>query len=175
MSTDLFTGLWEVIKEIWGWFEWLTFIDEWEEAVVLQTGRFRRVLKPGWWLIVPFAIDEVFTMNVKPSAMELDEQALTTSDDKDIVVKGVLMWSIFDIRKAICDVEDVEETLGDIALGIVQDMVETREWAYIKTAECRREIKKAIQVQARKWGITVSTFKFQSIVRARTFKVFGNI
>ncbi len=175
MSTDLFTGLWEVIKEIWGWFEWLTFIDYWEEAVVLQTGKFRRVLKPGWWLIVPFSIDEVFTMNVKPSAMELDEQALTTADCKDIVVKGVLMWSIFDIKKAICDVEDVEETLGDIALGIVQDRVEGTEWSHIKTLAFRTEIKQAIQVQARKWGISVSTFKFQSIVRARTFKVFGEI
>ena len=175
MSTDFITGAWEVLKEIWGWFEFLTFIDEWEEAVVLQTGKFRRVLKPGWWLLVPFAIDEVFTMNVKPSAMELAEQALTTADCKDIVLKGVLMWAIFDIRKAICDVEDVADTLGDIALGIIQDRVEGTEWNHIKTLAFRTEIKQAIQVQARKWGISVSTFKFQSIVRARTFKVFGDI
>ncbi|KKL52261.1 hypothetical protein LCGC14_2287210, partial [marine sediment metagenome] len=32
MSTDFITGAWEVLKEIWGWFEFLTFIDEWEEA-----------------------------------------------------------------------------------------------------------------------------------------------
>ncbi len=175
MSTDFITGAWEVLKEIWGWFEFLTFIDEWEEAVVLQTGKFRRVLKPGWWLILPFALDEVHTMNVKITALELDEQALTTGDGQDIVVKGVLMWSIFDIRKAICDVEDAEDTLGDIALGIIQDMVESQDWDYIKTPECRTEIKKAIQKQARKWGITASTFKYQSIVRERTFKVFGEI
>lgn len=172
---DIFTGLWMIIKEILGSIQVITVIDEWEEAVQLRMGRFRRTRKPGWWLHRPFGIDEFFRLNVKPTALELDEQALTTDDDKEIVVKGVLMWGIFDIRKAICDVEDVEETLGDLALGIIQDMVETQDWDYLRTEECRKDIKKKIQQQARKWGVTVSSFKWQSIVPARTYKLFGSV
>ena len=172
---DIFTGLWMIIKEILGSIQVITVMDEWDEGVQLRMGKFRRTVKRGWWLHRPFGIDEFFHLNVKSTALELDEQALTTGDEQDIVVKGVLMWAIFDIRKAICDVENVEETLGDLALGIVQDMVETQDWDYIRTEECRKDIKKKIQQQARKWGVTVSSFKWQSIVRARTFKVFGEV
>ena len=170
---DIFTGLWTVLKDIFRSFQIITVIYQWQEGVQLRMGKFKRVVTPGWWLHRPFGVDVFFTLNVKIAALELDEQALTTGDDVEIVVKGVLMWSIFDIRKAICDVEDVEETLGDIALGIIQDMVETQGWDYLRTEECRKDIKKMIQRQARKWGVSVSSFKWQSIVRARTYKVFG--
>lgn len=172
---DIFTGIWLIIKELLSLIRVVKIIDEWEEGVQLRLGKFKRVVTPGWWLHRPFEIDEFYTMNVKPTALELDEQALTTGDDQEIVVKGVLMWSIFDIRRSICDVEDVEETLGDIALGIIQDMTEEQDWNYLRTEECRKDIKKKIQQQARKWGVTVSSFKWQSIVRARTFKVFTSV
>lgn len=172
---DIFTGLWLIIKEILGSIKIITVIEEWEEAVQLRMGRFRRVCKPGWWLHRPFGIDEFYAFNVKPSAMELDEQALTTGDNKDIVVKGVMMWSVFDIRKAVCDVENVIDTLGDIALGIIQETVEIKGWDYLRTEECKKDIKKRIQRQARKWGVSVSSFKWQSIVQARTYKLFGSV
>lgn len=172
---DIFTGLWTIIKDVFGSVQIITVINEWEEGVQLRMGKFKRVVTPGWWLHRPFEIDVFFALNVKIAALELDEQALTTGDDQEIVVKGVLMWTIFDIRKALCDVENVEDTLGDIALGIIQGMVETQDWDYLRTEECRRDIKKKMQQQARKWGVSVSSFKWQSIVRARTYKVFGSV
>ena len=172
---DIFTGAWNIIKEIISWVQIITVIDPWMEGVQVRMGKVKRTLKPGWWFIRPFDIDDVFVLNVKPSSMELDEQALTTDDDQEIVVKGVIMWSIFDIKKAIVDVENVADTLGDIVLGIIQDTVETQDWSYLRTEACRNDIKKRIQQQARKWGVTVSSFKWQSIVRARTFKVFGDV
>ena len=174
-AANFVSGFWEIIKEIWGWCEFITVLDPWEEGVQVRLGTFKRVVKGGWWLHIPATIDEFHTMNVKPTAMELKEAALTTGDGKKIVVKGVLMWSIFDIRRAIIDVEDVEETLEQIAIGIIQDEIETQEWAYIRTQECRTDIKKSIQQQARKWGVTVSTFKFQSIVQADAYKIFGEL
>jgi regulator of protease activity HflC (stomatin/prohibitin superfamily) len=172
-AANFVSGFWEILKEIWGWCEIITVLDPWEEGVQVRMGYFRRVVKGGLWFHLPFTIDEFHTMNVRPTAMELEEQGLTTGDNKDVVVKGVLMWSVFDIKRACLDVEDVRETLEQIAIGVIQDVVETQDWAYIRTPECRRDIKKAIQQHARKWGVTVSTFKFQSIVQADAYKVFG--
>ena len=164
---------WDVIWDVLGWFQIITFLDEWEEGIVLQTGKFRRTLKPGWWLHLPFGIDEVHTMNVKPDALELAEQSLTTLDLKKIVCRAVMMWSIFDIKKCIIDVEDAADTLGDIALGFIQEMVEETEWDDIRTKSFRKELKLRIQQQARKFGITVSTVKFQDLAEARSIRLFG--
>ena len=174
-AANFVSGFWEIFKEIWRWCEFITVLDPWEEGVQIRFGKFQRVVQGGWWLHLPFLIDEFHCLNVRPTAMLLNEQALTTRDNKDIVVQGVLMWSVFDVKRALLDVENVTETLEQIAIGIVQDVVETQTWAYIRTPECRKDIKKAIQSQARRWGVTVSTFKFQSIVQADAYKIFGEL
>lgn len=174
-AANFVSGFWEIIKEIWGWCEFITFLDPWEEGVQVRCGTFKRVVTGGWWGHLPADLDEFHTMNVRTTALELDEQALETADKQEIVAKGVLMWSVFDIKKALLDVEDAQESLGDIALGIIAEHVESQDYDYLRSDECRREIKREIQKQARKWGITVSSFKWQSIVRARTFKVFGEV
>ncbi len=86
---------WDIIGEILGWAQVITFVKPWEEGIVIQAGKFRRVLKPGWWLHCPLTIDEIYTMNVKPAALELEEQSLRTKDGKMIDCRRVLRWSIF--------------------------------------------------------------------------------
>ena len=112
-------------------------------------------------------------MNIMPAALELEEQALTIGDDKQVTLRAVLMWSVFDTKKCLVDVEEAEDTLGDIAVGIIQEKVEMTDWKDIQTPEFRKEVLNAIQKQARKWGIAVSTVKFQDLTLASVYKLFG--
>lgn len=162
---------WEIIWDILGWFQIITFIDEWEEGIVLQAGQFRRILLPGWRLHCPLGIDVIHVMNIRPDAMELDEQVLTTSDEHSIVIKAVLMWSIFDIKKCTLDVEDAADTLQQIAVGYVHDLVEVTEWNEIQTKQFRSALKRRIQKQARKFGITVSQVKLQDLAKTKVFRL----
>lgn len=172
---NFIASTWEIIWDVMGWFQIATFIDEWEEGVLLRRGKYKRTVGPGIAWHLPFEIDEIHTMNVKPTAMELDEQSLTTYDDVKIVCRVVMMWSIFDIKKCTIDVEDASDTLGDIALGYVQEMVEETEWKAIRTRKFRKQLKDRIQRQARKFGITVSTVKFQDLAEARSIRLFGGL
>lgn len=175
MAANFISGFWEIIKEVWGWCSFVEILAPWAGGIQMRMGKFYRVVSGGWWLHMPFGIDQFVTMNVLPKALELEEQALTTLDGLDIVVKGVVLWSVFDVKKAFLDVDDVEDTLDDIVLGIIQNVVDYQDWDYLRTEACRREIKRAIQKQARKWGVSVTSFKWQSIVLARSFKVFGSL
>ncbi len=164
---------WEVIWEVLGWFQIVTVLDEWEEGVVLQLGKYRRTVKAGWWLHLPLTIDEFHVMNVKPDAMPLDEQTCTTADEYKIVIKVVMMWSIFDIKKATLDVDDAAETLEQIAVGYVHDLVEVTDWDDIRTKAFRSALKQRIQKQARKFGITVSQVKVQDCAETRVFRLIS--
>jgi regulator of protease activity HflC (stomatin/prohibitin superfamily) len=164
---------WDVIWEILGWFQVITVLDEWEEGVVLQMGKYRRTVKAGWWLHCPLEIDEFHTMNVRPDAMELDEQTLTTADDYQIVLKVVMMWSVFDIKKAMLDVDNAAETLEQLAVGYVHDLVEVTEWDEIRTKAFRSSLKSHIQKQARKFGITVSQVKLSDCSETKVFRLIN--
>lgn len=168
---NFISSTWDIIWEFLGWFQCCTFIDEWEEGVLLRKGKFKRTVKPGVAWHLPLEIDEITCLNVKPDSMELDEQVLTTKDKISIVISVNLLWSIFDIKKCIVDVEDAADTLSDIALGYVQELVEETTWAKIRTKEFRRELKLRIQKQARKFGITVSTAKIANLAQTRAYRL----
>lgn len=165
------TSTWDIIWEVLGWFQICTFLDEWEEGVVLRRGKFKKVAGAGICWHLPLDIDEIHTMNVKPDAMELDEQVLTTADEVKIVISVNMLWSIFDIKKCIIDVEDAEETLSDIALGYVQELVEETKWDDVRTKAFRKELKQRIQKQARKFGISVSTVKLANLAETRVYRL----
>ncbi len=171
--TNWVISLWEIVWEVLGWFQICTFIDEQDEGVVKRFGKYHRNVSKGIAWHLPLELEDIEVMNVKPTALELEEQALTTRDNKEVTLRGVLMWSIFDIKKCMIDVEDAVDTLGDIAVGVIQEMVEQQDWAYIRSEDFRQDVKKAIQKQARKWGITVSTVKFQDLTEAGVYKLFG--
>jgi regulator of protease activity HflC (stomatin/prohibitin superfamily) len=165
------SSLWETLWDIMGWFQICTFIDPWEEGVLVRRGKFKRVVTPGVAWHLPLAQDEITTLNIRPDAMELDEQVLTTKDGYKIVIKAVLMWSIHDIRKCLLDVEDAAETLEQISVGYVHDVVELTNFDDIMTKNFRRELKKSIQTQARKFGITVSNVKIQDFAETKVIRL----
>jgi len=165
------TATWDIAWEFLGWFQICTFIDPWEEGIVVRRGKFSRTVGPGIAWHLPFQIDEITTLNVKQSSMELDEQVLTTADGVKIVISVNLLWSVFDIKKALIDVEACDDTLSDIALGFVQELVEESEWDYIRTSAFRKELKGLIQKQARKFGITASTVKVANLAETRVYRL----
>ena len=164
---------WEIIWDVLGWFQICTFIDEWDEGVLLRRGKFKRVVKAGVAWHLPLEIDEITTTNVRTSSMELDEQVLTTADEYKIVISVNMLWSIFDVKKSMLDVEDAAETLSDIALGFIQELVEETEWDEIRTKAFRTELKRRIQKQARKFGITVSTVKIANLTETRVYRLIN--
>lgn len=170
---DFMRSAWDIIWEVLGWFQFCTFIDEWEEGVLLRRGRFVRVVKPGIAWHLPLEIDDITCLNVKTASMELAEQVLTTKDKQSIVISVNMLWSIFDIKKCVVDVEDAADTLSDIVLGYVHDLVEETTWHQIKTESFRKELKRLIQKQARKFGIAVSTVKIANLAKTRVYRLIS--
>ena len=172
MNMDIFTGLWNILSTVVHWFQICTFIDPWEEGILVRRGKFKRVVTCGVAWHLPFGQDDITTTNIRPTALELDEQTVTTRDGLTVVCRGVLMWDIFDVKKSMLDVEDAQESLGDISVGVIQESAEQQDWEYIQSSDFRKDVLRAIQKQARSWGIGARKFKFQDLALAKAFKLF---
>ena len=168
-------SVWDILWEVLGWFQVCTFIDPWEEGIVTRLGKYHRNVGPGIAWHIPFELETITVLNVKPTAMELEAQSCLTDDDVKVVAKAVLMWGVFDIRRALVDVENVAETLGDIAVGVIHEQIQGQDWEYVRTPAFRNDVKRAIQREARKWGISVPKVKFQDLTTAESYRLFGSI
>ncbi len=162
----------DVIVEFVGLFQIYTFIDQYEEGVVLRFGKFNRIAEPGWLWILPLNFETVLVDNVVPTTTELGVQSLHTSDGHHINIQGVLFWKITDIRKVLLDVEDADDALTDAATGYISEMVADHTWDEIRSSQFVKQLKSKIQEQAREWGIKVMKVYISDCSKTRAIRMW---
>ncbi len=168
----MFDRLFDLIIEFVGLFQIYTFIDEYEEGVVLRCGKFHRVVGPGFQWVLPFNFEEILVENVVPTTTELGVQSLHTSDNYHINIQGVLLWKITDIRKILLDVEDADDALSDAATGYISEMVAEHTWEEIRCSTFPKRLKSNIQEQAREWGIRVMKVYISDCSKSRAIRLW---
>lgn len=117
----------ELIKEFFHLFKFWTVVNVFEEVVILRLGQFNRVLKPGIHWMAPFKIEVDFNDNVKPRMLDLANQSITLKDGTQITLDLSVLWSIFDLKTFVCEVEDADTALGGI-MGIAQEHLFQYRW-----------------------------------------------
>jgi|10_taG_2_1085330.scaffolds.fasta_scaffold00153_44 hypothetical protein len=169
-----FEKLFEYLVSIKEWFHFIAIVDEYEKAIVLQMGKYRRTLGPGWWFHCPFGIDDIATESVVPQTLNLSTQTLTSADKREVVLSGIIKYTMHDIKKAVLGVDDAEEMLGDDALGVISEYVEEANWSEVCTPEFSRRCFKRIRKEAFRYGLKVSSFRFSNKSTSRTFRLIND-
>lgn len=164
--------LFDLIVQFIGLFQLYTFIDEYEEGVVLRFGKYNRTVGPGWRWVLPLNFETVLVDNIVPTTAELGAQSLHTSDGHHVNIQGVLLWRIKDIRKVLLDVEDADDALMDAATGYISEMVAGHTWDEIRSPNFAKTLKSNIQEQARKWGIQVMKVYISDCSKTRAIRLW---
>jgi regulator of protease activity HflC (stomatin/prohibitin superfamily) len=153
-------------------FQFWVVVDEYERAIVLRLGKFRRVLEPGFHWVIPFHIDRVIHDNVVPRTVDLGPQSLTTSDGKLVVVSAIVTARIDDVQKATLNVESVSHALRDSCVAEVAGVVSSRTWEQLLEADAlEADLRKACQKRATKWGIEIIRAQFSSMTPCRSIRL----
>ena len=101
----MFDKLIELLAQWWNFLMPAVIIPDYEEAVLLRAGRFKKVLKPGFHVKIPI-IDEVVSHHVVVTTLSLSAQSLYTKDKQNVVVKGVVKYKISDVKVFLLEVFD---------------------------------------------------------------------
>lgn len=169
----MFNRLIDLIIDFVGLFYFTTVILDYEKAVVLRLGRYKKTLDPGFHFVMPFAIDTVLKDNVVFETTDLPAQSITTKDGKNIVASAVVGWRTRDIRKLLIDVEDAETVLTDAGRGSVRQVLCSKTWHEIQTGgdTLDEELTKAIRTKAFRWGIEVVDVTFSDLCRTMVLRL----
>ena len=164
-------------------------VDQKEEAVVLNFGKFSRILGPGLHFKLPFGVEknynvptqrilkEEFGFRTERSGIvsvysEADfprESTMLTGDLNIIDVEWIIQYQITDARAWLFNVEDQHKTIRDISQSVISMLVGDRTIFDVIGAE-----RANIEVQGQEMmnalyksyglGIKVNTVKLQNIV-----------
>jgi regulator of protease activity HflC (stomatin/prohibitin superfamily) len=167
-----------LIDLILQWVEWLlpfAVIDQFERGVVLRLGVFQRLVEPGFHWVVPFGIDRVLTDNVVPRTHNLGAQSLPTKDGHMIVLSAVVTLRIHDVKKAILEVEHVDDAVKDSCYAEIATVVHRHTWDEIQGGEdIADELLRACRKRAFQYGVEVMRVQLSDLAKTRTYRLMSN-
>lgn len=174
---SLLTALWEEFKDDLQWAlilgTWLVIkasgrtVDTGSTGLLFSFGRAKRVLAPGFHLLVPF-LQVARIMPTRSRTMDLPKQVVQTVDGLVYQVDANLVYRIDDVRKAIVQVDDVETGLSQILGLMVQDVLRGLARDQLHVGE---EIDAALSARiaelAAPWGVVVERAGITSLAPSR--------
>ncbi len=139
--------------------------DQWEKCAVLRFGRYHGLRGPGMFCIIPI-IDRVAAFvdeRVRTTAVYAD--AALTRDAVPVSVDAVIFWVVWDVEKAVLEVQDFDRAVGLIAQTALVESIGRHDLAGTITerATLGRDLKQALERKTTPWGITVQSVEIRDV------------
>lgn len=139
-------------------------VNQYERGVLFSRGKFRKVLKPGWHIIIPI-FQTYKKVDIRTKADDVPAQEAITKDNVSVKINAVLYYKIFDASKAILEVENYYYATGQLAQTTMRNAVGsvTLDELLGEREKISGEICKIIDELTDPWGIKVENVELKDI------------
>jgi regulator of protease activity HflC (stomatin/prohibitin superfamily) len=169
----MFDKLVELLTNWWIELKPMVIIRDYEEAVLLRFGIFKRVLKPGIHFKIPM-FDEVIDQHVVVTTLSLDAQSLYTKDKQNIVVKGLVKYRIADVKIFLLEVYDAQDAISDMSQSIIKNVIMSMTLEECTDSELDNTLTKKVRVEAKKWGVEVQQVTLTDLAPIRSIRLIND-
>jgi len=139
-------------------------IDEYERGILFQFGKFKKVLEPGWNLVLPI-IQSFKKVDIRTKVTDVPEQDAITKDNVSVRINAVIYYKIFDASKAIIAVENYHYAVSQLAQTTMRNAVGSVSLDELLSERDKisAEICKVIDTATDPWGIKVENVELKDI------------
>lgn len=175
INGDLIRTLFEWLKELAPCQQ----VQQWEAGVRFTNGRFKKVVGPGVYWIVPWFM-YVETVNIVESILGTGRQDITLRDGTTLSFVATARVRVVDPRAAVCDVDDYRETTQELLASVLAQELADADPARFDPARGKRdrllnELTANVAAEAKKYGVLVEDIRFTSFVRnIRTYRLLND-
>jgi len=169
----MFDRLIELLTTWWSYLMPAVIIPDYEQAVLLRNGKFKKLLQPGFHMKLPI-FDEVINHHVVVTTLSLSAQSLYTKDRQNIVVKGVIKYKIADVKVFLLEVFDAQDALADMTQSIIKNIIISLSLDQCVDPEIDSILTKKVRVEARKWGVDIQQVTLTDIAPIRSFRIIND-
>jgi regulator of protease activity HflC (stomatin/prohibitin superfamily) len=166
--TDFWTTMW-----ISGWmlvaFYFLFALkvaSQWDKAIVLRLGRFRKLAGPGAFWIIPIIESTPNWIDHRVMVTPFSAEKTLTKDTVPVDVDAVLFWVVWDAEKAALEVADYRAAIAWSAQTALREIIGQMSLADILVGRAKMDadLQKIIDERTTPWGITVQSVEIRDVV-----------
>ena len=133
--------------------------------VVEYLGKYRKTIKAGFHILIPFVERVAYKHNLKESAVDIQEQICITRDNVQVGVDGVLYLKVLDAQRASYGIGDYIFAIGQLAQTTLRS--EIGKIDLDRTFEERGTINTSVVMELDKasdpWGVKVLRHEIKNI------------
>jgi regulator of protease activity HflC (stomatin/prohibitin superfamily) len=139
--------------------------NEWERAIVLRFGRFRRVEGPGLFFLVPLADRIAKTVDLRIRVTDFAAQETLTRDSVTVTVDALCFWLVWDPEKAVLEVENYSEAVILSAKTALRNAISSHDLSiFLEHGEViQKQIQEEVDRKTTEWGITIQHIEITDI------------
>ena len=146
-------------------------IDEYQRGILFSFGKFSRILKPGWHIVLPI-INRVVKVDIRTKTVDVPEQEAITRDNVSIRINAVLYYKIFDVSKAVISVENYNYAVSQLAQTTMRNIVGsvTLDELLSERDKLSTQICQIVDEATDPWGIKVENVELKDIALPEELK-----
>ncbi len=139
-------------------------IMEYERGLKFTLGRYAGLLTPGLNIVIPI-LQSYEKVDIRVKTVDVPKQDCITKDNVSVNVDAVAYYYVFDIKKAILDVEDFYYAISQLSQTTMRDVVGevTLDELLANRDSISDKIKVIIDKASDPWGLKVERVELKHI------------
>ena len=131
--------------------------DEWQRAIVLRFGKFRKVKGPGLFFIIPLADRIAQTVDIRIRVSDFSTQKTLTGDSVTVDVDALCFWLVWDPQKAVLEVENYIDAVVLSSKTALRNAISSHDLStFLERSDIiEKQIQEDVDKKTTEWGITV--------------------
>lgn len=140
-------------------------INEYERGVLFTLGKYRRILSPGWRIVIP-VFQSMQKVDMRIRTVDVPTQESLTKDNISVGVNAVVYFQVSDASKAVINVENFYYASSQLAQTTMRNAVgEVVLDALLSNRdEISENIRKIVDELTDEWGIKVINVELKDIL-----------
>jgi regulator of protease activity HflC (stomatin/prohibitin superfamily) len=143
----------------------LKVAEQWERAVVLRFGAYKGLRGPGYYFIIPVLEYISHHVDQRIRARQFGAETTLTRDTVPVDVDAIFFYLVWDVEKAVLEVERYEEAILFSAQTALRDIIGKHELAEIlqNRKELGQDLQEVLEAKTHDWGITIQSVEIRDI------------
>ncbi len=139
-------------------------VQDGERGLKFSFGRVTGLAEPGLHLLIP-VLQTVRKLPVRARTLDVEAQRCTARDGQVFNVDANVVWQVFDVRRALVEVADLQRALRDALAVSVQEVIRSRPGRDVGSAGAGGSalddlLRDALSARVAAWGVQVVTAGF---------------
>ena len=163
--------LFQLFEKITSFIPRIRLINPDEGGVRITLGSKVKVLRAGWYIYWPL-IQVICAIAIMPQIIDVRCQSVLTADGVNMCAGGAIKYRVKDAGAAILKVQDYDETLQALSLGIISRYINSRSYDDCKdVVDIEIAVQKGVKEEARGWGLDIQSVFITDLGKARNLRL----